>query len=90
MKKMNFTKLSRKELKEVSGGTLYPALECYSNRDCSRYGEAMVLCPDGTSSMTGYSCMGGKCMIETGFCGPLVPIGPIGPIDPGPLVPMQP
>jgi len=82
---MNLSKISRKELKDVFGGTLYPALECYSDRECSRYGEAMIMCPDGTSSMTGHICMGGKCMLATGFCGPVV-VGPIGPIDPGPVL----
>lgn len=82
MKKPNQTKLSRRELKDVFGGDLHPALECYSDRQCSHYGEALIMCPDGTSTMTGYMCMGGKCMLATGFCQPL---GPVGPIDPGPI-----
>lgn len=68
MKNSNVTKLSRENLKNVFGGTLHPALECYSDRECARYGEALILCPDGTSSMTNYSCMGGKCMMNTGIC----------------------
>ncbi|UZT96738.1 hypothetical protein ODZ84_16125 [Chryseobacterium fluminis] len=82
MKKMNVSRLSREELKEVFGGTLYPALDCYSDRECGRYGEALIQCPNGTTTMTGYICMGGTCMIATGFC---QPTGPIGPIDPGPV-----
>lgn len=81
MKKTNLTKLSRKELKDVMGGDLYPALDCYSDRECSRYGEALIMCQDGTSSMTGYMCMGGTCIINTGFCQPPLIEGPIGPID---------
>lgn len=77
MKKINLTKLSRQALKDVMGGDLYPALECYSNRDCARYGEALIMCPDGTSSMTNYSCMGGKCMMNTGFCLPVEIAGPV-------------
>lgn len=68
MKNSNVIKLSREDLKNVFGGTLHPALECYSNSECARYGEALILCPDGTSSMTNYSCMGGKCIMNTGIC----------------------
>ncbi|MCS3867927.1 hypothetical protein J3D55_000843 [Chryseobacterium ginsenosidimutans] len=77
MKKSNLTKLSRQSLKDVFGGTLYPALECYSDRECAKYGEALIMCPNGTSSMTNYGCMGGKCMLNTGFCPPLEIEGPI-------------
>lgn len=74
MKKLKLTKLSRQSLKDVfGGGNLYPALECYSSRDCSQYGEALILCPDGTASMTNYSCMGGHCMLNTGSCMPEAP-----------------
>ncbi|MGG5208903.1 hypothetical protein ACQWU4_08125 [Chryseobacterium sp. MIQD13] len=79
MKKMNLSKLSRTALKDVFGGTLYPALECYSDRECSRHGEAMIICPDGTTTMTGYMCMGGICMLATGFCRPIV-------LDPEPVL----
>ncbi|MEN4759299.1 hypothetical protein ABEG63_03070 [Chryseobacterium sp. C39-AII1] len=72
MKNSQLKNLSRKDLKNVFGGTLYPALECYSDRECSRYGEALIMCPDGSSSMTGYMCMGGTCIIYTGFCQPPV------------------
>lgn len=81
MKKMNSTKLSRTELKEVFGGTLYPA-QCPGG--C--HGEAMIRCPDGTTTMTNYICMGNRCEVNSWACGPLVPIGPIE-IDPGTLVP---
>ena len=84
MKKTNLSKISRAALKDVFGGTLVHALECYSNRECSGRGEGMILCPDGTSSMSGYICMGGTCMMATGFCGPLI-LGPID-TDPGPRV----
>lgn len=77
MKKINLQKLSRQSLKDVFGGTLSPALECYSDRECARYGEALIMCPDGTSSMTNYGCMGGKCMINTGFCPPIAIVGPV-------------
>ncbi len=72
MKNLKSTKLSRQSLKDIfgSGGNLQPALECYSNRDCSHYGEALIMCPDGTTSMTNYSCMGGYCMMNNGFCAP--------------------
>ncbi|WP_294274307.1 hypothetical protein [uncultured Chryseobacterium sp.] len=75
MKKLKLTKLSRLALRDVfgGGGDLYPALECYSSRDCSHYGEALIMCPDGTTSMTNYSCMGGHCMLNTGSCAPEVP-----------------
>ncbi|MDH6252000.1 hypothetical protein M2347_001727 [Chryseobacterium sp. H1D6B] len=82
MKTNNSTKLSRKELKDVFGGTLYPALECYSDRDCGRFGEAMVRCSDGTTSMTNYGCMNGKCQVNTGFCPPIVLL-PLDPIEIG-------
>ncbi|WP_027387229.1 hypothetical protein [Chryseobacterium gregarium] len=77
MKKINLTKLSRQSLKDVFGGTLHPALECYSDGQCARYGEALIRCPDGTTSMTNYWCMGGKCMINTGFCPPIEITGPV-------------
>lgn len=77
MKKINLTKLSRQALKDITGGDLYPALECYSNGECSRYGEALIMCPDGTSSMTNYSCLGGKCVINAGFCPPVGIEGPV-------------
>ncbi|KMQ66196.1 hypothetical protein ACM46_01135 [Chryseobacterium angstadtii] len=84
MKKTHLSKISRKELKEVFGGTLVHALECYSDRECSGRGEGMIRCPDGTTSMTGHICMGGTCVMATGFCGPLV-LDP-GP-HPGPMLP---
>ncbi|MFS4471601.1 hypothetical protein [Chryseobacterium sp. T20] len=56
MKKLNITKLSRTELKDVFGGTLYPA-ECPGG--C--HGEGMIRCPDGTTTMTNFICMGGTC-----------------------------
>ncbi|WP_294200055.1 hypothetical protein [uncultured Chryseobacterium sp.] len=68
MKNLNTIKLSREDLKNIFGGTLHPALECYSNRECAHYGEALIMCPDGTSSMTNYTCMGGTCMMNTGIC----------------------
>jgi len=77
MKKIQLTKLSRQSLKDVYGGTLYPALECYSDRECAKYGEALIMCLNGTTSMTNYGCMGGKCMLNTGFCPPLVIEEPI-------------
>lgn len=77
MKKINLTKLSRQALKDITGGDLYPALECYSNGECSRYGEALIMCPDGTSSMTNYSCLGGKCVMNAGSCPPVEISGPV-------------
>ncbi|WPO83123.1 hypothetical protein SD427_01935 [Chryseobacterium sp. JJR-5R] len=77
MKKINLTKLSRQALKDITGGDLYPALECYSNIECSRYGEALIMCPDGTSSMTNYSCLGGKCVMNAGSCPPVGIAGPV-------------
>ncbi|MDQ1098595.1 MULTISPECIES: hypothetical protein [Chryseobacterium] len=76
MKKTNLTKLSRQSLKEISGGggDLYPALECYSDMECRGHGEALIMCPDGTSSMTNYSCIGGECLLNTGFCNPAEPV----------------
>ncbi|WP_445431802.1 hypothetical protein [Chryseobacterium indoltheticum] len=64
MTNMNSTKLSRKALKEIKGGNdLQPALIC----NCS--GEALIMCPDGTISMTDYICAeNGKCIANTGFC----------------------
>nr|WP_315035006.1 hypothetical protein [uncultured Chryseobacterium sp.] len=79
MKKMKLSKLSRTELKDVFGGYLYLP-ECPGG--C--YGEAMIKCPDGSTSMTNFICMGGRCEANTGFCKPLV-LEPIGPIDPGPI-----
>lgn len=68
MKNSSAIKLSREDLKNVFGGTLYPALECYSNSECAHYGEALIMCSDGTSSITNYVCMGGTCIMNTGIC----------------------
>lgn len=71
-------KLTRNELKNVFGGSyLVPALECYSNGQCAKYCEALVECNDGTTSMTNYFCMGGICMLNTGFCPPEPVLQPI-------------
>lgn len=66
MKKINATKLSRTELKEVFGGYLYP-VQCPGG--C--HGEAMIRCPDGSTTMTNYICMGGRCEVAA-MCKPLV------------------
>lgn len=68
--KEKITKLTRKELKNVFGGYNNPveALECYSDRDCRKYGEAYVICPDGSASMTNYACMAGSCIMNSQFC----------------------
>ena len=58
MKKMNVSKLSRKELTEVFGGNLYPA-QCPGG------------CPDGSTTMTNFICMGGRCE-PAARCKPLV------------------
>ncbi|CEJ68395.1 hypothetical protein BN1195_00682 [Chryseobacterium oranimense G311] len=79
MKKTNLTKISRKELRDVFGGYLYPA-QCPGG--C--HGEAMIRCPDGSTTMTNYICMGGRCEVNTGFCKPLV-LDP-GTVDPGPVL----
>ncbi|MDR6922822.1 MULTISPECIES: hypothetical protein [Chryseobacterium] len=83
MKKMNVSKLSRTELKEISGGGgyLYPIL---CNGGC--HGEAMIRCPDGSTTMTDYICVNGRCEVNTGYCKPRV-LEPIGTIDPLPLFP---
>ncbi|CAM2959408.1 hypothetical protein DRF59_02595 [Chryseobacterium flavum] len=82
MKKMNLTKLSRTKQKNVFGGDLHPALNC--NGGCN--GEAMIRCPDGSTTMTDYVCAGGQCIVNTGYCKPLV-LEPIGSVDPSPLLP---
>ena len=82
MKKMIISKLSRTELKDVFGGNLYPALNC--NGGC--YQEAFIQCPDGTTTITDYICVNGHCVVNTGFCKPLILVS-IGPIDPEPLFP---
>jgi hypothetical protein len=66
MKKKNFTKLSRTELKDVFGGTLYTA-QCPGG--C--HGEAMIRCPDGTTTMTNFICIGGTCQ-PAARCKPLI------------------
>lgn len=65
MKKTNLTKLSRKALKNIKGGgpDLQPALNC----NCS--GEAYIMCPDGTTTMTDYTCAeNGRCIVNDAFC----------------------
>ncbi|MBP2618440.1 hypothetical protein [Chryseobacterium jejuense] len=79
MKKTTLSKLSRTELKEVFGGYLHLA-ECPGG--C--HGEAMIRCPDGSTTMTNYICMGGRCEVAA-MCKPIV-IGPIDPIDPEPIL----
>lgn len=79
--KEKITKLSRNELKNVFGGyhsEPVQALDCYSDRDCRKYGEAYVICPDGTSSMTNYYCMAGSCMVNSQFC---PPVGEVAAVD---------
>ncbi|MDM1557162.1 hypothetical protein PYS58_18110 [Chryseobacterium indologenes] len=66
MKKMTLSKLSRTELKDVFGGYLHPA-QCPGG--C--HGEAMIRCPDGSTTMTNYICMGGRCEVAA-ICKPLV------------------
>lgn len=66
MKKTNLSKLSRTELKEVFGGTLYPA-PCPGG--CP--GEALIRCPDGSTTMTNFICMGNRCE-PAAMCKPLV------------------
>ncbi|MDR2235979.1 MAG: TIGR04149 family rSAM-modified RiPP [Chryseobacterium sp.] len=79
MKKLNLTKLSRTELKEVFGGyTLHPIL-CKGG--C--HGEAMIRCPDGSTTMTDYICMGDRCEVNTAYCRDKV----LEPIE-GPLLPL--
>lgn len=78
MKKMNLSKLSRTEQKEVFGGYLHLP-ECPGG--CP--GEGMIRCPDGSTTMTNFICMGGRCE-PAARCKPLV-LEPIGPIDPGPI-----
>lgn len=76
MKKMNFTKLMRTELKDVFGGTLYP-IQC--NGGC--HGEAMIRCPDGSTTMTNYICIGGRCEVAA-RCKPLT----VEPIELDPIL----
>lgn len=78
MKKKNLSKLSRKEQKEVFGGDLHLP-ECPGG--C--HGEGMIRCPDGSTTMTNFICMGGRCE-PAARCKPLV-LEPIDPIDPGPI-----
>ncbi|MBL1222077.1 hypothetical protein JET18_14595 [Chryseobacterium sp. L7] len=64
---MKKTKLSRTELKDVfGGGRLYPA-PCPGG--CP--GEALIRCPDGTTTMTNFVCMGDRCE-PAAMCKPLV------------------
>ncbi|WP_347219951.1 hypothetical protein [Chryseobacterium sp.] len=79
MKKMNLSKLSRPELKDVFGGYLH-TIEC--PRGC--HGEGMIRCPDGSTTMTNFICIGGRCE-PAAMCKPIV-IGPIDPIDPEPIL----
>lgn len=66
MKKLNLSPLSRTDLKEVFGGYLYPA-PCPGG--CS--GEAMIQCPDGSTTMTNFICMGDQC-VPAAMCKPLI------------------
>lgn len=72
MKNSNLSKLSRAALKNITGGKLYPSPECTSSSGCHRYGEVSIKTCNGTYTMSRYGCVGGKCIVITKICPPLI------------------